>query len=152
MQAHRTSVPSFGIGRPRRLSWSAHGLESERGPRGLGGQGELPIWSGTVATAGDLVFYGTMDGWFKALNATNGLRALEIQDRVGNHLSADQLSGPRPQTVHRRVGRRGRLAGAAVVADLDPRDHSAANGFVHPMADLKAATKKGGAVYVFGLP
>ncbi|MDB5720107.1 MAG: PQQ-dependent dehydrogenase, methanol/ethanol family, partial [Alphaproteobacteria bacterium] len=27
---------------------------------------DLPIWSGTVATGGDLIFYGTMDGWFKA--------------------------------------------------------------------------------------
>jgi hypothetical protein len=26
---------------------------------------DLPIWSGTLATAGNLVFYGTMDGWFK---------------------------------------------------------------------------------------
>src|SRR5438045_4125412 len=26
---------------------------------------DLPVWSGTLATAGDVVFYGTMDGWFK---------------------------------------------------------------------------------------
>jgi lanthanide-dependent methanol dehydrogenase len=27
---------------------------------------------GTMATAGDLVFYGTMDGWFKAVDAATG--------------------------------------------------------------------------------
>ena len=27
------------------------------------------LWSGALATAGDVVFYGTMDGWFKALDA-----------------------------------------------------------------------------------
>src|SRR5688572_18156392 len=32
----------------------------------------FPVWSGTVATAGDVVFYGTMDNWFKALHARTG--------------------------------------------------------------------------------
>ena len=33
---------------------------------------EYPTWSGTVATAGDLVFFGTLDGWFKAADARTG--------------------------------------------------------------------------------
>ena len=32
----------------------------------------LPISSGTLITAGGLVFYGTSDGWFKALDASTG--------------------------------------------------------------------------------
>ena len=32
----------------------------------------FPVWSGTVVTAGNIAFYGTMDGWFKAVDATNG--------------------------------------------------------------------------------
>jgi alcohol dehydrogenase (cytochrome c) len=28
--------------------------------------------SGALATAGDLVFYGTVDGWFRAVNAKTG--------------------------------------------------------------------------------
>ena len=32
----------------------------------------FPVWCGALATAGDLVFYGTMEGWFKAVNARNG--------------------------------------------------------------------------------
>jgi hypothetical protein len=32
----------------------------------------LPISSGTLITAGGLVFYGTGDGWFKALDARTG--------------------------------------------------------------------------------
>ena len=27
---------------------------------------DLPVYSGVLATGGDLVFYGTMDGWFRA--------------------------------------------------------------------------------------
>lgn len=30
------------------------------------------VMSGTIVTAGDVVFYGTTDGWFKALDARNG--------------------------------------------------------------------------------
>jgi lanthanide-dependent methanol dehydrogenase len=29
---------------------------------------DLPVWSGALVTAGDLVFYGTMEGWFKAVD------------------------------------------------------------------------------------
>jgi glucose dehydrogenase len=32
----------------------------------------FPAWSGTAVTAGNLVFYGTMDGWFKPLDAHTG--------------------------------------------------------------------------------
>src|SRR2546422_4254700 len=31
-----------------------------------------PVWSGSVVTAGDVVFYGTLDGWLKAADARTG--------------------------------------------------------------------------------
>lgn len=33
---------------------------------------KLPLWAGTMATAGNLVFTGTSDGYFKAFNAETG--------------------------------------------------------------------------------
>src|SRR3990172_8986182 len=33
---------------------------------------KLPAWSGALVTATDIVFYGTMDGWFKAVSAKDG--------------------------------------------------------------------------------
>ncbi|ROO33665.1 methanol/ethanol family PQQ-dependent dehydrogenase [Salinisphaera orenii] len=33
---------------------------------------KLPLWAGTMATAGNLVFTGTSDGYFKAFNAKTG--------------------------------------------------------------------------------
>src|SRR5439155_15241407 len=33
---------------------------------------KFPVWSGSVVTAGDVVFFGTLDGWFKAANARTG--------------------------------------------------------------------------------
>lgn len=32
----------------------------------------FPVWSGALATAGDVVFYGTMDRFFKAVDARTG--------------------------------------------------------------------------------
>src|SRR3712207_8898711 len=32
----------------------------------------FPVWSGTLVTAGDVVFYGTMDRWFRAVDARTG--------------------------------------------------------------------------------
>jgi alcohol dehydrogenase (cytochrome c) len=46
----------------------------------------------------------------------------------------------------------GGWAGAIVAGDLDPRDGSAALGFVNAMKDLKKVTTKGGTLYVFRLP
>jgi lanthanide-dependent methanol dehydrogenase len=31
-----------------------------------------PVWSGTLATAGDVIYYGIMDRWFKAVDARSG--------------------------------------------------------------------------------
>ena len=35
-------------------------------------QEAFPVWSGVLATAADLVFYGKLDRWFKALDADSG--------------------------------------------------------------------------------
>ena len=43
-------------------------------------------------------------------------------------------------------------SGSIASGDLDPRDGTAALGFVNAMADLKEATTKGGMLYVFRLP
>ena len=69
----------------------------------------FPVWSGALVTAGDVVFYGTMDGWFKAVDARTGSAALAVQDRLGNHRPADHLSRARRQAVRRGALRRRRL-------------------------------------------
>jgi lanthanide-dependent methanol dehydrogenase len=46
----------------------------------------------------------------------------------------------------------GGWAGSIVSADLDPRDGTAAKGFVNAMRELKNVTTKGGTLYVFKLP
>ena len=70
---------------------------------------DLPVWSGALVTAGDVVFYGTMDGWFKAVDAKDGHLLVAVQDRLGNRRPADLLSRSGRQAIHRRALRRRRM-------------------------------------------
>jgi PQQ-dependent dehydrogenase (methanol/ethanol family) len=112
----------------------------------------FPVWSGTVVTAGDVVFYGTMDRWFKAVHARSGEPLWQF--RVGSGIIGQPISyrGPDGKQYVAVLAGVGGWAGAIVAGDLDARDGSAALGFVNAMKDLPQHTTKGGALYVFSLP
>ncbi|MDQ1640588.1 MAG: lanthanide-dependent methanol dehydrogenase [Pyrinomonadaceae bacterium] len=115
-------------------------------------QEKFPVWSGAVATAGDLVFYGTMDGWFKAVDAHSG--QLVWQFKCGSGIIGQPISyrGPDGKQYVAVLAGVGGWSGAIVAAGLDPRDPTGALGFVNAMTDLPDATTKGGMLYVFALP
>ena len=113
---------------------------------------DLPLWSGALATAGDLVFYGTMDGWFKALDARNGKELWRFKAASGIIGQPIAYRGPDGHEYIAILAGVGGWAGAIVSGDLDPRDPTAALGFVGAMADLKQKTTAGGVLYVFSLP
>ena len=112
----------------------------------------FPVWSGALATAGDLVFYGTMDGWFKAVDARNG--NLLWQFKCGSGIIGQPVSyrGPDGRQYVAILAGVGGWSGAIVAAGLDPRDSTAALGFVGAMGDLPEHTTRGGMLYVFSLP
>jgi PQQ-dependent dehydrogenase (methanol/ethanol family) len=112
---------------------------------------DLPVWSGAVVTAGDVAFYGTMDGWFKAVDARTG--APLWQFKTGSGIIGQPISyrGPDGHQYIAVLSGVGGWSGAIVAAGLDPRDSSAAAGFVNVMRDLPSKTQKGGMLYVFGL-
>jgi PQQ-dependent dehydrogenase (methanol/ethanol family) len=112
----------------------------------------FPVWSGALATAGDLVFYGTMDGWFKALDATTG--ALLWQFKTGSGIVGQPVSyrGPDGKQYVAVLSGVGGWAGAVVAGNLDTRDDTAGKGFANAMKDLPQATSQGGMLYVFALP
>jgi lanthanide-dependent methanol dehydrogenase len=112
----------------------------------------FPVWSGTVATAGDVTFYGTMDGWFKAIHARTG--QLLWQHKVGSGIIGQPITykGPDGKQYVAILAGVGGWAGAIVAGGFDPRDATAGLGFVQPMADLPNYTTKGGTLYVFSLP
>lgn len=113
---------------------------------------DFPVWSGTVVTAGDVAFYGTMDGFFKCVNAKTG--ELLWQFKCGSGIIGQPVTykGPDGKQYVAILSGVGGWAGAIVSGDLDPRDPTGALGFVNAMADLPAKTTKGGTLYVFALP
>jgi PQQ-dependent dehydrogenase (methanol/ethanol family) len=112
----------------------------------------FPVWSGTITTAGGLAFYGTMDGWFKAVDAKTGEELWQFQTGSGIISQPTTYRGPDGKQYVAVISGVGGWAGAIVAGDLDPRDTSAALGFVGAMGDLKGATTKGGMLFVFRLP
>ncbi len=112
----------------------------------------FPVWSGALATAGDLVFYGTMDGWFKAVDAKTGQPLWQFKTASGVIGQPVSYRGPDGHQYIAVLAGVGGWAGAIVSGKLDPRDSTAGGGFVNAMKDLAAATKAGGMLYIFALP
>jgi glucose dehydrogenase len=113
---------------------------------------KFPVWSGTVATGGNVVFYGTMDGWFKAVDGRDGRELWRFKTGSGIIGQPMTYLGPDGKQYVAVLSGVGGWAGAVVAGDLDTRDSSAALGFVNAMKDLPSVTTKGGMLYVFGLP
>jgi PQQ-dependent dehydrogenase (methanol/ethanol family) len=112
----------------------------------------FPVWSGALATAGGLTFYGTMDGWFKAVDASTGKLLWRFKGGsgiIGQPVSYRAPDGRQYIAVLAGVGG---WAGGVVAGDLDTRDASANGGWANAMRDLPAATTKGGILYAFRLP
>jgi PQQ-dependent dehydrogenase (methanol/ethanol family) len=112
----------------------------------------FPVWSGALATAGDVVFYGTMDGWFKAVDARNGTPLWQFKTGSGIIGQPIAYRGPDGKQYIAILSGVGGWAGAIVSGGLDARDGTAASGFVNAMKDLPNYTGKGGTLYVFALP
>jgi PQQ-dependent dehydrogenase (methanol/ethanol family) len=112
----------------------------------------FPVWSGALATAGDVVFYGTMDGFFKAVDAKDGKVLWQFKTASGIIGQPMTYRGPDGKQYVAILDGVGGWAGAVVSGDLDVRDGSAALGFANAMRDLPRHTQKGGTLYVFTLP
>ncbi|HVX38707.1 MAG TPA: methanol/ethanol family PQQ-dependent dehydrogenase [Gemmatimonadaceae bacterium] len=112
---------------------------------------DLPVWSGTVVTAGNVAFYGTMDGWFKAVDARSGKVLWQFKTGSGIIGQPITYKGPDGHQYVAVLSGVGGWSGAIVAGMLDPRDSSAALGFVNAMKDLPEKSTKGGMLYVFGL-
>ena len=134
---------------------------------------QFSAWGGALATAGDVVFYGTLEGYLKAVDAADGQGALQVQDPVRHHRQRRPPTAWR-QAVHRRpVGRRrlgghrpgGRPAGSGERGGWHGAVHAgreratwttqvgtAGLGAVGGYAGLANYTTLGGTLTVFALP
>jgi PQQ-dependent dehydrogenase (methanol/ethanol family) len=111
-----------------------------------------PLWSAAAANAGGLVFYGTLDGWFKAVDAASG--ALLWQFKTGSGIVGQPtiFRGPDGHDYVAILSGIGGWPGAVISNNLDTRDATAGNGWGEMLKALKKQVTKGGMLYVFSLP
>ena len=112
---------------------------------------KLPVWSGTVVTAGDIAFYGTMDRWFKAVDAKSGKVLWQFKTPSGiiGQPVTYAVNGVQYVAILCGVGG---WPGVVANAEVDPRVRNAALGFAGATQDLRAYTTGGSTLLVFALP
>ena len=111
----------------------------------------FPVWSGTVVTAGDVAFYGTMDRWFKAVHARTGELLWQFQvgsGIIGQPVTYQGADGTQYVAILSGVGGWAGAAALGLMPDVDP---FIALGFANAMKDLPDYTAQGGMLYVFAL-
>ncbi|WP_084150342.1 PQQ-dependent dehydrogenase, methanol/ethanol family [Azohydromonas australica] len=112
----------------------------------------FPLYSGVLSTAGGVVFYGTMDGWFKAVDDRDGRELWKVKlasGIVGNPMTFAGPDGKQYVAVYSGVG--GWMGAAALSGRTPEKDPYGALGAFGAMKDLPKATNPGNVLYVFGL-
>jgi glucose dehydrogenase len=110
-----------------------------------------PTWSGALVTAGDVAFYGTLDGWFKVVDAKNGklLSKFKVGSGiVGNPITYRGPDGKQYVAVYAGFGGDWFLLAGDVISG-DPADVRPPTDY---MKDIGRHTSQGGIVWIFGLP
>lgn len=107
------------------------------------------VWSGALATAGDVVFYGTLEGYLKAVDANTGeeLYSFKTPSGIIGNVNTWEFDGKQYLGVLSGIGG---WAGIGMAAGLT--DPNAGLGAVGGYKDLKNYTQLGGVLTVFALP
>jgi len=113
---------------------------------------DLPLWSGALATGGDIVFYGTMDGLFKAVDARTGRLLWQYQLNSGIIGQPVTYRGPDGRQYVAILAGVGGWSGGIVAGGFDKGDPTGGLGFFNAVPDLVSRTHAAGRLYVFALP
>ena len=110
---------------------------------------QFSVWSGALATAGDVVFYGTLEGYLKAVDANTGAELYKFKTPsgiIGNVMTYEH-GGKQYIGILSGVGG---WAGIGLAAGLtNPNDGLGAVGGYAALSDY---TELGGQLTVFELP
>jgi alcohol dehydrogenase (cytochrome c) len=110
---------------------------------------QFSVWSGALATAGDVVFYGTLEGYLKAVDSKTGKELYKFKTPsgvIGNVMTYTH-KGKQYVAVLSGVGG---WAGIGLAAGLT--DPQAGLGAVGGYSGLSSYTALGGQLTVFALP
>lgn len=153
--AYMEGVPYIGAAVPYKAGEGGNlgafiAWDAAKGERAWTIKEPYPAWSGALATGGDLVFYGTLDGWFKVVDAKSGkvLWKLKVGSGViGNPITFNGPDGKQYVAVYAGFGGDwGLLSGD--VNSADPADVRTPMPF---MPDIARHTSQGGIVWLFAL-
>jgi PQQ-dependent dehydrogenase (methanol/ethanol family) len=153
--AHVRGTPFIGAGSPYHAGPGGHmgsfiAWDAASGKTVWETKEPYPAWSGAVVTAGDVVFYGTLDGWFKAANAKTGevLWKFKVGSGVvGNPITYKGPDGKQYVAIYAGIGGDWFLLSGDVRSD-DPADVRPPADF---MPDIARHTSLGGSIWIFGL-
>ena len=111
------------------------------------------MWTGTLVTAGDVAFYGTMDRWFKAVDARSGdilWQSRLPSGSIGNPMTFTAPDGKQYVAIYSGIGG---WFGLPVAADLSREDPLGALGAVGAAYEsgLDRVTSVGGTLHVYAL-
>jgi len=141
------SKPGPGGNRGEFIAW-----DPVAGKKVWGIKEELSAWGGALSTAGDVVFYGTMEGWLKAVNAKTGDVLWKFKTPsgiIGNPMTYVGPDGKQYVAVLSGVGG---WSGIGVAADMSLEDPTAGLGAIGAFKDLANFSNQGGVLTVFSLP
>jgi PQQ-dependent dehydrogenase (methanol/ethanol family) len=110
---------------------------------------QFSVWSGALATAGDVVFYGTLEGYLKAVDPADGKELFKFKTPSGiiGNVTTYEHGGKQHIAILSGVGG---WAGIGLAAGLT--DPNAGLGAVGGYAALSKYTALGGQLTVFTLP
>jgi lanthanide-dependent methanol dehydrogenase len=112
----------------------------------------LAAYGGALATASGIVFYGTMEGWLKAVDATTGTLLWKFKTPSGIIGNPMTYIGPDGKQYVAVLSGIGGWAGAGVALNIGTEDPTAALGAIGAFNDYTNMSNAGGAMIVFGLP
>jgi PQQ-dependent dehydrogenase (methanol/ethanol family) len=152
---HIRGTPFIGAGSPYYAGTGGNlgsfmAWEAQTGKKVWEVKESYPAWSGALVTAGDVAFYGTLDGWFKSVDAKTGkvLSKFKVGSGiVGNPITYKGPDGKQYVAVYAGIGGDWFLLAGDVRSD-DPADVRPPPDF---MKDIGRHTSQGGMVWIFGL-
>src|SRR5258707_9485037 len=125
------------------------GWDGKAGKTAWSNKEQFSAWAGALATAGGVVFYGTLEGYLKAVDAKTGKELYKFKTPSGiiGNVTTYENGGRQYIAVLSGVGG---WAGIGLAAGLT--DPTAGLGAVGGYAALSNYTALGGALTVFALP
>ena len=111
----------------------------------------LASYGGALATAGDIVFYGTMEGWLKAVDQKTGKLLWEYKTPSGIIGNPMTYVGPDGKQYVAVLSGIGGWAGIGVAAGIGAEDPTAGLGALGAFGDAGSFSTQGGVLTVFSL-